>query len=464
MITKVEFKENSELNNSEKKNRTNKNNRHRKYRKSYRKQRPENNRKYPKEVLLAFKYDYDKCDIFYKTMYGYMCGRHILEISPLYVYNLQNGINAKKASLTALFKYEDALKLNIDELSPKAINGLSELAFSMLHKGITVKLGSLDLNYFMSTDKIVNAGNVIKNHNGTEVYGGSTIRDYLTHFCINEKDSTATDEEIELAAETVKEKIAEFKSYTAIKSIPFSIFRYSLYMKTDENDKITTPDIEAKHNLKKMIGQELYSKYHFEKISMARATFFESKLIKQIRKTMTKEMNTIANELLVDIPDGNLKNHAVLASSIENVTAITDSGIIHDIVEYMTVNIKNIKSLGEPENINRTLTEQEQKSLFQIEYTAMKATQFETEKDTLWLGEISAAIKAEHATFNKLLLCIDNEYAPMINEKSILDYNIEYDVLKEFFSKHIEGKSKAVLEEEANDILSAFCEIIEVVE
>ena len=49
MITKVEFKENSNKNNNVKKRA---------------------NRKYPKEILKAFKYDYNKCDIFYKTMYG----------------------------------------------------------------------------------------------------------------------------------------------------------------------------------------------------------------------------------------------------------------------------------------------------------------------------------------------------------------------------------------------------------
>ena len=304
-----------------------------------------------------------------------MCGRHILDISPLYVYNLQNGITSKKMSLAAFFKYEDAVKLDFDHLPAKAINRLSELTFSMIYKGITIKLSSLDLNYFMSTDKIINAGNVIKNHNGTELYGGNTIRSFLTHFCVNESDSIATEEELNNMADIIKNKIIELKEYNAVKSIPFSIFRYSLYIKIDEDGKITTPDIEAKHNIRKILGQEIYYKYHFKKLSMIRATFFESKLIKQIKKTMTKEMNTIANELLIDIPEGCLKEHAILVSSIDNITIITDSGIIHDIVSYKMTNIKGLKTLSEPENSSRPLTEDEKKSLFQIEYTAIRSGQ-----------------------------------------------------------------------------------------
>ena len=450
MITKVEFKENSQLNKNATKNRR---------RHFIRRPAPVDKRKYPKEVLLAFKYDYEKCDIFYKTMYGYMCGRHILDISPLYVYNLQNGITSKKMSLAAFFKYEDAVKLDFDHLPAKAINRLSELAFSMIYKGITIKLSSLDLNYFMSTDKIINAGNVIKNHNGTELYGGNTIRSFLTHFCVNESDSIATEEELNNMADIIKNKIIELKDYNAVKSIPFSIFRYSLYIKIDEDGKITTPDIEAKHNIRKILGQEIYYKYHFEKLSMIRATFFESKLIRQIKKTMTKEMNTIANELLIDIPEGCLKEHAILVSSIDNITIITDSGIIHDIVSYMMTNIKGLKTLSEPENSSRPLTEDEKKSLFQIEYTAIRSGQSGLETDPMWLSEISMAIKAEYATFNKLLLCIDSKFAPIINEKSILDYNVDYNTFKAFYDKYITYNTEEYIQENENNILTAFCEI-----
>ena len=192
---------------------------------------------------------------------------------------------------------------------------------------------------------------------------------------------------------------------------------------------------------------------------MIRATFFESKLIKQIKKTMTKEMNTIANELLIDIPEGCLKEHAILVSSIDNITIITDSGIIHDIVSYMMTNIKGLKTLSEPENSSRPLTEDEKKSLFQIEYTAIRSGQSGLETDPMWLSEISMAIKAEYATFNKLLLCIDNKFAPIINEKSILDYNVDYDMFKAFYDKYITYNTEEYIQENENDILTAFCEI-----
>ena len=77
----------------------------------------------------------------------------------------------------------------------------------------------------------------------------------------------------------------------------------------------------------------------------------------------------------------------------------------------------------------------------------------------MWLSEISMAIKAEYATFNKLLLCIDNEFAPIINEKSILDYNVDYNTFKAFYDKYITYNTEEYIQENENNILTAFCEI-----
>lgn len=437
MITKVEFKENSNKNNNVKKRA---------------------NRKYPKEILKAFKYDYNKCDIFYKTMYGYMCGRHILELSPLHIYNLQNGYNAKKNALINLFKYDDVVKLNIENLPTRSIIELADLAYGMIYKGLVFKLKGLDLNYFMTPDKIINAGNVIKNHNGTEIYGGNTIRDFLAHYSVNEKKSNLTEDELNNITNFLNERINIYKNYGSIKSIPFSVFRYSLYIKTDENKTIIVPDIEAKHNLQKILGVELYEKYHIKELSMIKATYFEAKIIKQIKKTLTKEMYSVANNLLIDIPEGKLKEHAILASSIDNVTAITGSGIICNILEFMSNNIINIKKLyAEPE---RLFTAEEQKSLFQIEYTALRMNQFEAGHNVLWINDISKAIKGKYANLKSLQLCIEYNFAPVINDKSILDYKISYDVLYNFYVQYIIGFDKNQIIENNEEIMTALSNII----
>ena len=89
-------------------------------------------------------------------------------------------------------KDHDVVKLNIENLPTRSIIELADLAYGMIYKGLVFKLKGLDLNYFMTPDKIINAGNVIKNHNGTEIYGGNTIRDFLAHYSVNEKKSNLT--------------------------------------------------------------------------------------------------------------------------------------------------------------------------------------------------------------------------------------------------------------------------------
>ena len=425
--------------------------------KSYKKTRNSygNSRKYPKQLVYAFRHDYSKCEIFYKAMYAYSHGRHILELSPLYIYELQNSVGAKRKALNNLFRYEDAFKLNFSRMPENIINTLAETAYNAIYQGLNIKLKSLDLNYFMSAEKIINAGNVIKNHNGSVLYGGSTIRDFLTHYLVNEKSEEFSDDQNAALDEFIKDTAARLKKYNEIKSIPFSIFRYNLYIRTNEEKEITTPDIEAKHNLMKIIGIEDYLRYNISKISMARATSIESKLIKQIRKTAAKEMNALANQKLMDIPEGRLKDDAIVSASIENVVIVTNSGLIHDIVDYMSRNLDSLVEISS--NPSKILTEEQKKSLFQIEYTAWRT---KGESDALWLSDIAEAIKAKYVTFEKILLCIDYKFAPIINNKSVLDYDISYLDLVDFYMDNIKDRTEEYINENMNGLLMKLTKII----
>ena len=113
--------------------------------KSYKKTRNNysNSRKYPKQLVYAFRHDYSKCEIFYKAMYAYSHGRHILELSPLYIYELQNSVGAKKKALNNLFRYEDAFKLNFSRMPENIINTLAETAYNAIYQGLNIKLFEL---------------------------------------------------------------------------------------------------------------------------------------------------------------------------------------------------------------------------------------------------------------------------------------------------------------------------------
>lgn len=412
-------------------------------------------RKYPRVILTAFKYDYDKCEIFCKRMYELMHGRHVLKLSPLNIYDLQNGnIKTKKKALTSFYKLEDAAKLNIEALSYRSINRLADFAFNMIYKGIETKLDNLDLNCFMSANKIVNSGNVMKNHNGIKTYGGSTIRDFLTHSIKKEKKSVLVETDLMKINNFATEMINTLKKYDNIKSIPFSIFRCILYVRVNKEGEIISPDIEAKDNLRKIVGTENYNRHRLSELSIKYATALEFKFIKQIKKTLLKEINSIVNNMLIDFPEGKFKEHIILASEIENITTITGSGIIHDIANYIETNINNIMYLNEHKS--EPISPECQKSLFQIEYTTMRA---DRNSGVLWLSEISEAIKAKYATFEKLKLCIESEFAPIINDRSVLDYDISYENLKAFYKTYIFDKSRDELLMETNNILNKLAQM-----
>ena len=221
-------------------------------------------KKYPYAIYNAFRRNKEKCEIFLNTARAYESGRHILELSPLHISNLQRN-NTRQTALANFFKSKDVLMLQIDDLNAKAVKQLSNYLYNAIIKGINTKLEKLDLGAYISTEKIINAGNVMRNYDGIKTYGGSTIRDFITHTITTKKQPKFKNNNMEQANMLVSEFKEKLKDYNAIKSIPFSIFGFTIYIRVNKNKEIVVPDIEAKDNLRKIIGNEAYEKYDIKK-------------------------------------------------------------------------------------------------------------------------------------------------------------------------------------------------------
>lgn len=380
-------------------------------------------RKYPYSVIVAFKNDRNKCETLMKILYEYSQGRHILDISPLDIYNLKCGITARKEALSSICGYENSEILGLYEMSDKNIFIIADTTYDFLYKGLDKKLKELDLNCHISTEKIINAGNVIKNHDGTRTYGGSTIRDYISHMCDKEQNknnyNADTYGECLKTVNRIIHKLPE--SFNYIKSFPFSLFRYSNYIKVNESNEIIIPDIEAKHNLKKLIGTD-YTKYNFKLLSMKDATYLESILINKIKTIVAAYAEKETEELLNQIPESKLKHDAVLSTNIDYIINISNKGLIHDIIDYMTNNLQEIINLEN--NYNTILNENSRKAIFQIEYAAFQNTK-DTD-DMLWIADLSDALKGSFANYGIIKKIIELGFVPRINGLAITEYDINY--------------------------------------
>lgn len=412
--------------------------------------------KYPKSVIMAFNKDENKYALFMSTLYNYASGRHILELSPLHIYDLSNGVNSKRAALAGIFGVKSE-ELEFSHISNRGINVLADVAYALLYKGIERKLKSLNLNSYISVDKIINAGNAIKNHNGSKTYGGSTIRDYLTYNAKNERIVDMTEDEIIACNDIISNALTRMKNYKLVKSIPISIFRYKQYVLTDKNNNVTSPDIEAKHNLKRILTAEEYETANIAKLSLTKATVLESKLINAIKKTVKTEMKNISEEYLKEIPESLMKENLKKATNINNIIGITAHGLIHDIVKIMENNMRVVVNLeNEPDRI---MTEEERKSLLQIEYAALQESLVSPEDDALWLADLKDALNGKMATYGIIKLII--EYACVPYAKGgvcVTEYKIKSDDLQIIMQiAKASGDVKNITEEN----LKMVCEEIE---
>ena len=184
-------------------------------------------KKYPYVIYNAFRKNKEKCEIFLNTARAYESGRHILELSPLYISNLQRNINTRQTALANFFKSKDVLVLQIDNLNAKAVKQLSNYLYNAIIKGINTKLEKLDLGAYISTEKIINAGNVMRNYDGIKTYGGSTIRDFITHTITTKKQPKFKNNNMEQANMLVSEFKEKIKRLQRNKE--YSIFNFWIH-------------------------------------------------------------------------------------------------------------------------------------------------------------------------------------------------------------------------------------------
>lgn len=395
----------------------------------------------PGYIAAIFKNDDAKMEIFSKKIHNLEKGRHILELSPIYIRGLQHGLCSKKEALNNIFGLDEANRLDFTELAPREINQLCEYLYRLLYTGMERILKELDFNGYLSVDKVINSGNAMKNYNGSILYGGITIRNYLTHTAKNEFPVPITEQDKDIQNKRINEFVNSLESFSQIKSFPFSIFRYKDHIVLDENNKLITPDIEAKYNLKRILGREMYNALKVKNITTYDATYMESLLIEKIKKITKREIKLIVGKYISEIKDEAVINEILSASELNSIIAVTNHGLIHEIVRLLDNNINNIITAGE--NPERVLTEEEKKSFFQIAYQSLQKNTVSPDDDDIWISKFGCALRSNSVNYNFMKLLFKYHTMPQRDEMSITDWmdvsgtRLSYDELENIFNTEI---------------------------
>lgn len=371
-----------------------------------------------KLLNYAFRGDAESKRAFLHALSNYEKGRHILDLMPSFIYDLKNGQNARRRALNLLFspKFDS---FNFMVMKTREIMYLSELAYDAILEGINVTIKSLDLNIYISPEKIINAGGAIKNHKAEITFGGKTIRDYICYMSQNvyEKDDI-TPKELTKCKTIIKQKEAAL-SYTNIKSYPFALLNYKENF-TIRNGKVEIPDIEAKINLRKILGSKDYEIGYISKISIKDATICEDLLIKKMRALIQEEISETLNELNIsNLPDA-FKTKIEHSANINNITMITDKGQIKDIVDNIKTNVTTLIDLFQ--HPDKELTPAEADCIFRMEYAAMQEEIDFTQNYSVWLMEFGAAKSGKHVTFDILSEIMLTKCSPYINGSPLTDF------------------------------------------
>lgn len=372
-------------------------------------------------ISRAFGPDIAKRNKFGNDLSNYEAGRHILDLCPAFIYDLDNTLISRRNALNCLFSFKSD-DLIFSEMKPKYVFELSNIARECICKGIDTALRALDLNNYITTAKIVKAGAAIKKHRADEVFGGRTIRNYITYICTSSKENVSvTNDELNICKKIIKEKLDEI-NYTNIKSLPFSLVNYSNRMIVNKG-RLVSPDIEAQSNLRKILGDKKYAEAMIDKISINDATYCEDILIKKIKTIIQNEINTIYNREKEKITDEFIKEKLEIASNLKVLETITTKGQIKDIVEYFNQNVSTILyAQAHPfEKLDKASID----CIFKIEYCSMQI-QIENPRDYAeWLTEFGAAKDGNYVTYSKIHLIMKHRCSPYIDGSPITDYDFD---------------------------------------
>lgn len=310
---------------------------------------------------------------FASEIYDIKRGKNVMAMSPANIRDLQFGYHARIRAMSLIFGTERCVDWGVTNLRFPQLVTLSDYVYAVISEGIRCVLNKLDIASYLSVEKIIKAGNGIKNYNASEVYGGNTVYDYIRYTVINSKVASPT-KEVDKAdiKNAIKDKEAYLSTYQKIKSLPFALFDYKRNVTTADDGSIKTPDIEAKKNLRILFGSD-YEKYGFTNLSLVEATAYESRLIHAIKRTATTEVKRFISEneeKLETLPDV-IRKDVISAASISLISSATKKCLIHEVVSRYENNFNIITDIWKNDD-DRVLTESEKDALFQIEYQAAR--------------------------------------------------------------------------------------------
>lgn len=390
----------------------------------------------PYDVAKWFSTDEERA-LFSKICHNFAAGRHIIDCSAISLYELQVYSTAtRKRAMERLMGKTNYQALPLNNMHHVALLDCSDYMYKALLRGLENMLSALSLHIHMSPEKIANTGKAMKLHDGGAVYQGYRVRDVLSYTLQKEGDtSLATDEERTAQINTVLDYCEKYKTFTAIKGIPFSVLRYKNTMRIDGDNNILLPDVEAKYNLYRILGKETYEAYHFEKASVIDATVFESKLIAKIKKTLKHELTDIYATYSQKLQNDAITKALGESLSIEALVLATNSGNVHYIVKHFR---ENLEALYQAQtHPAKELTDEERLALFQIIFQYNRFASYNY-LDGFEGTEVTAlAISYKSCTYQLFERVVRYGVIPIVDEMYIFDTSKQFTEaeLDELFEK-----------------------------
>ena len=338
---------------------------------------------------------------------NYASGRHILQITLQSIEKLDKNIVLKAEAIYEILGETEATALNISLMPNKEdikmkyrINAVAAHLSRAIELGYDKVVNRLSIpGLKVSYEEVKKAAKAVRTRNAILSYDGNTIRDFLAFKASYLNDeSTITEEENKVRRLILDKEYLTLQNYKNIKSLPFSLLRYKKDVRINENMEVSRPDIEAKYNLRKILGQEKYDAANIDKISLKKATILESQLINVIKKTMQNEVMLRVKEKILNLPEGILKDDMMAACKVSNVANVTSRWIIDDIVQNIEDQVNFVE---EAMNYPQKCWSDKQKVLFsQIEYQALN--NLPREELNGYMSEIKVFLNGEYCMYDTI--------------------------------------------------------------
>lgn len=381
--------------------------------------------------------------------HNYAKGLHILGLSLVAIDNLDKSVSKRAEAIYGILGNKEAANLGIDFL-PKAedkkmqykIINISNHLSQAIEVGFNKMLERLDIpNLKVSFDMVKKAGKAVRTRNATLTYNGNSIREYITYEASKLKDEdTLTEEENKLRKIILDEAYKDLQKYNNIKSIPFGLLRYKRGIQLNAELEIVRPDIEAKYNLKRILGVEKYNIANIKSLSLEKATLIEGQLIELIKKTAQKEIMDTIGEQVKAMPKNILKKDLKAASKLSNVSNVTSRWLILDVVENIQEQTQFVeKVINDPYYY---WTDEEKRLFLQIEMQAL--TDQDKETTSRYINEMRMILNGKYCNLKLLEPFIEERSCPIVlsglSDKELTQAELEN--INEIFKNREKEKDK----------------------